>query len=74
MKDIPYDDVGEIYKNRYWDRIKGDQIAGKSLGLALCASDFVVNAGVRRSAKTCRRLVGVTPKEKVDQPRPSPWH
>jgi len=65
MKDMPYDDVEEIYKNRYWDRIKGDQISEKSLGLALCAFDFAVNAGVRRSAKTLQKACGANPDGKI---------
>ena len=37
MKDLEFDDVAPIYKQNYWDRVKGDQLP---IGLDLCVFDF----------------------------------
>ncbi len=36
----------EIYRRDYWERIKGDEIAGISEVLAFCVFDYSVNSGV----------------------------
>ena len=57
MKDLGFDDVAPIYKQNYWDRVKGDKLP---TGLDLCVFDFGVNAGTGRSAKYLQALVGTT--------------
>jgi lysozyme family protein len=57
MKDLGFDDVAPIYKQNYWDRVKGDNLP---IGLDLCVFDFGVNAGTGRSAKYLQSLIGTT--------------
>ena len=57
MKDLEFDDVAPIYKQNYWDRVKGDHLP---IGLDLCVFDFGVNAGTGRSAKYLQALIGTT--------------
>jgi lysozyme family protein len=49
VKEMPLDAVGEIYKRKYWDKIRGDDLPS---GLDWCVFDFAVNAGVSRAART----------------------
>jgi lysozyme family protein len=49
IKDMPLDAVAEIYKRKYWDKIRGDDLPN---GLDWCIFDFAVNAGVSRAART----------------------
>lgn len=49
VKDMPLDAVAEIYKRKYWDKIRGDDLPN---GLDWCVFDFAVNAGVSRAART----------------------
>jgi len=55
MKDLLVEDVAPIYKNNYWDRVKGDQLPN---GLDLCVFDFGVNAGTGRAAKYLQTMIG----------------
>lgn len=55
MKDLTVEDVKPIYKESYWDRVKGDQLPA---GLDLCVFDFGVNAGTGRAAKYLQTLIG----------------
>lgn len=57
MKDLEVADVGPIYKENYWDRVKGDDLPA---GLNLCVFDFGVNAGPGRAAKYLQALIGTT--------------
>ena len=61
MKNMPYEDVEEIYKTRYWDRVRGDDISEKSVGLALSVFDWAVNSGTGRSAKGLQKACGANP-------------
>ena len=49
VKEMPLDAVGEIYKRKYWDKIRGDDLPN---GLDWCVFDFAVNAGVSRASRT----------------------
>jgi len=49
VKEMPLEAVSEIYKRKYWDKIKGDDLPN---GLDWCVFDFAVNAGVSRAART----------------------
>ena len=55
MKDLTVEDVAPIYKNGYWDKVKGDELPG---GLDLCVFDMCVNAGRHRATKFLQQLVG----------------
>ena len=57
MRDLTPEDVAPIYKQNYWDRVKGDNLP---IGLDLCVFDFGVNAGTGRSAKYLQSLIGTT--------------
>lgn len=49
-------DVAAIYRQEYWDRIKGDDLP---VGVDFAVFDFAVNSGVVRAAKTLQSVVGV---------------
>lgn len=57
MRDLTPEDVGPIYKQNYWDRVKGDQLPS---GVDWCAFDWAVNSGSGRPAKAIQRAVGAT--------------
>ena len=48
VKEMPMEAVREIYKRKYWDKIRGDDLPA---GLDWCVFDFAVNAGVSRASK-----------------------
>ena len=56
LKNIPDDHVKDIYKNNYWDRVKGDDLPS---GLDLCLFDWAVNSGFKRPARVLQNLLGV---------------
>jgi lysozyme family protein len=49
--------VGPLYKKRYWDAVRGDDLPS---GVDLCVFDAAVNAGVGRASKFLQQAVGVT--------------
>jgi lysozyme family protein len=49
--------VGPLYKTRYWDAVRGDDLPS---GIDLCVFDAAVNAGVGRASKFLQQAVGVT--------------
>lgn len=49
--------VAAIYKQQYWDRIRGDDLPA---GVDFAVFDYAVNSGVSRAAKTLQGVVGVT--------------
>lgn len=55
MRALTVDKVRALYKARYWDVVRGDDLP---LGLDLCVFDFAVNAGPARAARYLQRLVG----------------
>ena len=57
MKDLVVADVAPIYIDRYWGKMKCDDLPS---GLDLCVFDFGVNAGPGRAAKFLQKLLGVT--------------
>ena len=50
-------EVGAIYRQQYWDRVRGDDLPS---GVDFAVFDFAVNSGVSRAAKTLQSVVGVT--------------
>jgi lysozyme family protein len=47
--------VAPIYKKRYWDKVRGDELPS---GLDWAAFDWAVNSGSGRPAKAIQRCVG----------------
>ena len=56
LKNIPEEHVQLIYKNGYWDKIKGDELPG---GVDFCVFDWAVNSGPGRAAKALQKAVMV---------------
>lgn len=57
LKAISDEMVSLIYKNRYWDKVRGDDLPD---GLDLVAFDAAVNSGVWRGSKWLQSAVGAT--------------
>ena len=55
VRHITMDEVAAIYKQEYWDKVKGDDLP---YGLDYAVFDFAVNSGPSRSAKFLQALVG----------------
>ena len=57
VKFLTYQETQDIYKNNYWDKVKGDDLAN---GVDLAVFDFAVNSGVIRAIKYLQKAAGVT--------------
>ena len=58
MRGLTPDHVRALYRVKYWDRVKGDELPD---GLDLCVFDFGVNAGPSRAKRYLQMLVGTKP-------------
>lgn len=58
LRRIPDDHVEAIYRKGYWDKVRGDDLAAISPGLAAAVFDFAVNSGPGRAAKALQSLCG----------------
>lgn len=56
MRALTPEMVGPLYKTRYWDAVRGDDLPS---GIDLCVFDAAVNAGVGRASKFLQQAVGV---------------
>lgn len=56
LKNITQQEVKDIYRTRYWDKIRGDDLPS---GVDFLVFDFGVNAGNGRAAKMLQSLVNV---------------
>jgi lysozyme family protein len=56
IKNLTIEDVTPVYKTRYWDKIKGDDLPE---GLDYAVFDFAVNSGNSRAAKYLQSCLGV---------------
>lgn len=56
VKNISQSEVESIYKNNYWDVIKGDDLPS---GLDLAVFDYAVNSGPGRATKQLQKILGV---------------
>ena len=56
LKRMTDEELYDIYKTRYWDKVRGDDLPS---GVDFLVFDFGVNAGVGRSAKMLQNLVNV---------------
>lgn len=57
IKALTYADVMPLYKKRYWDAIKGDDLPD---GVDYAVFDLAINSGPSRAAKTLQQVLGVT--------------
>ena len=57
MRGLTPEKVEPLYRKKYWDGVRGDEI--QNGGVAYLLFDFAVNAGVGRSIKTLQTAVGV---------------
>jgi len=56
MRALTPEMVGHLYKTRYWNAVRGDDLPS---GVDLCVFDAAVNAGVGRASKFLQQAVGV---------------
>lgn len=57
VKDITDPEVMAVYKHRYWDAIRGDDLPS---GVDYATFDFAVNSGVGRASRYLQRVASVT--------------
>ena len=57
IKALTPNDVMPLYKAKYWDTIKGDDLPE---GVDYAVFDFAINSGPGRAAKTLQSVLGVT--------------
>jgi hypothetical protein len=58
MRSLTPEKVKPLYKDMYWDRIKGDNLPN---GVDYCVFDAAVNSGVFRATKWLQTTVGAKP-------------
>jgi lysozyme family protein len=56
MRSLTPEMVGPLYKKRYWDVVRGDDLPS---GVDFCVFDCAVNAGPGRASKFLQQAVGV---------------
>lgn len=54
VRDLSLAEAGEIYRAKYWDRVRGDDLPG---GIDYCAFDAAVNSGPRRAIRWLQQAV-----------------
>ena len=57
MREIPLEHVKEIYKEKYWDKVCGEELPE---GLDFSVFDWAVNSGPSRAVKTLQRIIKVS--------------
>ena len=58
MRGLTPADVAPLYKTKYWDKIKGDELP---TGVDYVVFDAAINSGPGRAAKWLQTVVGVVP-------------
>jgi lysozyme family protein len=58
MRSLTPEQVGPMYKEKYWDKIKGDDLPA---GVDYVVFDAAINSGPGRAAKWLQECVGATP-------------
>ena len=56
MRDLTVSDVAPIYRKKYWDAVRGDDLPS---GVDWSLFDWGVNSGPKRAAQALQRIVGV---------------
>ena len=62
MRGLTPQHVRALYKAKYWDVVKGDDLPA---GVDLCVFDFAVNAGPNRAARYLQLMVGAIADGKI---------
>jgi len=62
LKHLTTAQAGKIYRKRYWDAVKGDDLPD---GVDYAVFDFAVNSGQSRAAKYLQTIVGVPADGKI---------
>lgn len=57
LKTLTVADVAPLYKEKYWDRVRGDDLPS---GVDYAVFDFAVNSGPGRAIRMLQQIVGVT--------------
>lgn len=57
VKSISIEEVKEIYKSEFWDRISGDKIKSPMISFALF--DWAVNTGVKRAVRHIQECLNI---------------
>jgi lysozyme family protein len=57
MRALKPSDVGPLYKARYWDKVRGDDLPA---GVDYAVFDCAINSGTGRAAKFLQEIVGAT--------------
>lgn len=57
MRGLTAEMVAPLYKTRYWDKIRGDDLPA---GVDYCVFDCAINSGPGRAAKFLQEVAGVT--------------
>lgn len=58
MRALTPDTVAPMYKKKYWDAVKADELP---TGLDYLMFDFAINAGPGRAIRTMQKAIGTTP-------------
>jgi lysozyme family protein len=56
MRELTPADVAPLYKDKYWDKVKGDDLPA---GIDYCVFDCAINSGPGRAAKFLQECAGV---------------
>lgn len=56
LRNIPAAHRDEIYRKRYWDKVRGDELP---LGVDLCLFDYAVNSGPKRAIVAVQEALAV---------------
>lgn len=62
MRGLTLQHVRVLYKTRYWDAIKGDDLPA---GVDLCVFDFAINAGPARAVRYLQLMTGAASDGKI---------
>lgn len=58
MRELTPDNVAPLYKDKYWNKVKGDDLPA---GVDYCVFDAAINSGAGRAAKWLQECVGTQP-------------
>jgi lysozyme family protein len=58
MRDLTPADVAPLYKAKYWDKVRGDELPA---GVDYAVFDAAINSGPGRAAKWLQEIVGAVP-------------
>ena len=62
MRALTPTDVGPMYKAKYWDMVKGDNLPK---GVDYAVFDLAVNSGPGKAAKTLQSVLGANPDGQI---------